>query len=126
MPTYEPGVCNIGRDETRKRYALAAFGFVAAALFCLALFAFELPRTALLVSFAFLLLGFEGLYQGLFGFCAGFAARGIYDFTGSGGGRGRITKEEFHRMDLHKAMRIHMYSIVSGIAVSVVIYVIAK
>ncbi len=125
MPGYEPGVCNIGRSEIGKRYALAALGLGAAALLCIAVLAFGLPRPILLVSFIFLLLGFEGRYQGLFGFCAGFAARGIYDFTGSEGKRGRITRKEFHGKDMRKAMRIHAYSIASGVAVVAIIYLAA-
>ena len=122
MPGYEPGVCNIGRNEIRKRYALAAAGFVIAAIVSYAAFALGLPRWTLLVSFIPLLMGFEGFYQGYLHFCAGFAAVGLYDFAGSGGSRSKVADAGSHRQDMKKAMRIHAYSIISGLIVAAIIY----
>jgi hypothetical protein len=122
MPGYTPGVCNIGKNEIRKRYALAAMGFVISAIVSYVILSSGLPRWALLSSFIPLLLGFEGFYQGHFKFCAGFAAAGVYDFTGSGGSRSKVTNPESHKSDMKMASRIHMYSIVSGIIITAIIY----
>jgi hypothetical protein len=122
MPGYEPGVCNIGRNEIRKRYALAAVGFVIAAIASYAIISFNLPRLVLLVSFIPLLMGFEGFYQGYLKFCAGFAAASVYDFTGSGGSRSQVTDPESHKKDMTKAIRIHLYSIISSIIIVAIIY----
>ena len=83
MPEYQPGVCNIGKNETRKRYTLAIAAFVVSALVICIILLLHWPRIALLISFIPLFVAFEGFYQGYFKFCAGFAAAGIYDFTGS-------------------------------------------
>jgi hypothetical protein len=124
MPEYKPGVCNIGKNETRKRYAMGAAGFIMAAAFALGTVSAGLPGWVLLVSFIPLVIGFEGAYQGRFRFCAGFAAAGIYDFTGSGGSRKKVTGKEAHRKDMGMAFRIHAYSLVSGAVVAAIIYLL--
>ncbi len=122
MAKYQPGVCNIGKNEIRKRYALAAAGFAVSAIFvCLALL-YGLPKWALFITFVPLVMGFEGFFQGYLRFCAGFAAAGIYDFAGSGGSRNKVADMESHREDLKKAMKIHAYSVFSSIVVVAVIY----
>jgi hypothetical protein len=122
MSGYTPGVCNIGRNEIRKRYALAVAGFIISALVCYVILAYGLPRWALLASFIPLIMGFEGFYQGHFRFCAGFAAAGVYDFTGSGGSRKKVVDAGSHRKDMAKAMQIHIYSAVSSVIVIIIIY----
>ncbi len=122
MPGYNPGVCNIGRNEIRKRYALALVGFAIAAIVSYAILAFGLPRWVLLISLIPLLMGFEGFFQGYLHFCAGLAAAGVYDFTGSGGTRHKVTDARSHRTDMGKAMHIHAYSIISSAAAMAVAY----
>lgn len=122
MAQYQPGVCNIGKNEIRKRYGLAVVAFVIAAIVSYAILSFSWPKLALFFSFVLLLMGFEGFYQGYFKFCAGFAARGIYDFAGSGGSRNKVTNSEAHKEDMKKAKQIHIYSIVSSIIIIAIIY----
>ncbi len=122
MVAYKPGVCNIGKNEIIKRYALGGFG-VAAAIAIISLYVtFSLPRLVLLVCFIPLFLGFEGIYQGYFKFCAGFAARRIYDLTGSGGKRGVVRNSDAHREDMRKAMSINFYSLITALLLTFLIY----
>jgi len=122
MAEYQPGVCNIGKNEIRRRYGLAVVAFVIAAIVSYAILSFNWPKWALFFSFILLMMGFEGFYQGYFKFCAGFASRGIYDFAGSGGSKGNVTDSKLHEEDMKKAMQIHIYSIVSGVIVVAIIY----
>src|SRR5271157_715713 len=122
MSKYKPGVCNIGKREIRKRYALATVGFVISAIVPYAVLSSNLPQWVLLLSFIPLLMGFEGFYQGHSKFCAGFAAAGVYDFTGSGGSRSQVTDPEPHKKDMRRAMHIHIYSIISSIIIVSIIY----
>ncbi len=121
MPEYQPGVCNIGKNEIRKRYALAVIAFIISVVVVYIILAFNLPRWALLVSFIPLVMGFEGFYQGYLKFCAGFAAASIYDFTGSGGAKSKVTDSESHKKDMQKARQIHIYSIISGIIIVAIV-----
>ena len=118
------GVCNIGKNEIRKRYALAAVGFVMAAIISYAILSFDWTKLALLLPLILLIMGFEGFFQGYFKFCAGFAAKGVYDFTGSGGSKSKVTDSESHKKDMEKARRIHLYSIISGIIVIAIVYLV--
>jgi hypothetical protein len=121
MPEYQPGVCNIGSDEIRQRYALAFMGFMISAALISSIILYHLPRLSLLISFIPLVLGFEGLYQARFKFCAGFAAKGIYDV---GDSKKKVMDPKDHLKDMKKARQIHIYSIVCGIAIAVAAYLI--
>lgn len=122
MVEYQPGVCNIGKNEIRKRYALALVGFIISAIAAYAIFSFNLTRLALFVPFILLLFGFEGFYQGYFKFCAGFAAKGVYDFSGSGDSKGKVNDPESHKRDMKMAHRIHLYSIISSVIIVAILY----
>jgi hypothetical protein len=119
---YTPGVCNIGMNEVRKRYTLAAASFAVTAVILYAILSSSMPHLVLLVSLIPLVIGFEGFYQGYLHFCAGFAAGGIYDFTGSGGSRNRVTDPKAHKKDMRMANKIHAYSILSALVITAVIY----
>lgn len=90
MVQYEPGVCNIGARERRRRRWLGVTGFVLAAVYVAVVLYAELPAVLLLGAFAFLLPGFMGVLQDRAKFCAGFAVREQYDFSGSGGESGFV------------------------------------
>lgn len=122
MSGYVPGVCNIGKTEIRKRYAIAVAGFAIAAFASFIVIFYHMPRWMLLLNFIPLMVGFEGFYQGYLKFCAGFAAAGVYDFTGSGGSRNKVTNPDSRSKDLGKAMQIHVYSFVSMTIVTAIIY----
>jgi hypothetical protein len=122
MVGYQPGICNIGKNEIRKRYGLAAVAFVITAIVVYAILSFNWPHWTLLISFIPLVMAFEGFYQGYFHFCAGFAAKGMYDLTGSGGSKEKVTDPGFHKEDMKKAMRIHIYSIISSLIIAAIIY----
>lgn len=122
MEQYKPGVCNIGKNEIQKRYGLAVVAFVISTILVYSILAFNLPHWSLLLSFIPLVMGFEGFYQGYFKFCAGFASAGIYDFTGSGGSKSKVTDSNSHKKDMKKAMQIHIYSIISSLIIVAIIY----
>lgn len=119
MSEYQPGVCNIGKDEIRQRYALAFMGLMISAALISSILLYHLPRWALIVLFIPLVLGFEGLYQARFRFCAGFAAAGVYDVDGS---KKKVTDQKDHSKDLQKAKIIHVYSIISAVLITAAVY----
>jgi hypothetical protein len=125
MDSYRPGVCNIGKNEVRKRYATGLVGLIIAGALVYTITLFSLPAWALLVSFFPLFLNAEGFLQGYYRFCAGFAARSMFDFSGSSSEKGKVTEEEAHRLDMRKARRINLYSLVTAAAVTAIIYLAA-
>jgi hypothetical protein len=125
MEGYRPGVCNIGKNEIRKRYASGFAGLIIAAILVYAIVLFSLPKWSLLTCFVPLFLGAEGFYQGYLKFCAGFAARSIFDFSGSSNEKGNVTDKEAHKLDMRKAMTINLYSFVTAAIVTAIIYLMA-
>lgn len=122
---YSAGACNIGRKEIRRRYALGAIGFIMAALFAYSLYLLHAPAWTYLFSIVPFVIGFEGFYQGYLHFCAGFAAMGVYDLTGSGGKAGKVTNGKDHKKDLSEAAKINGYSIASAAVAAFIVFCMA-
>lgn len=125
MTEYQPGVCNIGANERRKRRLAGGVGFIAAIGYVAVVVGTELPTNYLLVTFVFLFGGFVGYFQARFGFCVAFAALARYDLSGSGGGTGTISEEEALRRDRRQAVKITLYAAGAAALVTVVVYGIA-
>ena len=123
--TYEPGICNIGRTEIRKRYSFGAIGFI----LTVALFYYFMLSGMLTQWFVLLVIplfaGFEGLYQGRMHFCAGFAMGGKYDLSGTRKDKGKVTNKTSHRLDITQAMKIHIYSLYSSELATVVLILLS-
>ncbi len=116
---YKPGVCNIGKNEIKKRYLFGIEGFV--------LFFFVVLVTRfypLQFSFLFLfissLVGFEGIFQGHFRFCATFGLLGIYDFRGTSNEHGGVIKDKDRKKDVKAAILIHVYSLIGTVIITLV------
>ncbi|MDY6771354.1 MAG: hypothetical protein SV186_05385 [Candidatus Nanohaloarchaea archaeon] len=115
---YQPGSCNIGRAELRKRAYLGIAGFLFASAVLTGIIYLGLSVIALLPLFAGFSLGFEGYFQTRYRFCAGFAMQGIYDVSEEGGNRHEVPDSDAHRQDLRQALKIHLYSFLSAGAVT--------
>jgi hypothetical protein len=124
MAKYQPGVCNIGKNERNKRYAIATGGIIITAIVVYLVLLLGWPHWALVISLIPLLIGFEGFWQGYFSFCAGFAAKGISDLSGSGGSLQKVTDAASHKKDMDKAKQIHLYAIISAVIIFAIIYLL--
>lgn len=108
MTEYQPGVCNIGRTERRRRAALGAVGSLVTLAVVLWVFATDTSRLYLLVTAAPLFLVAEGFLQARTGFCPGFASAGIYDVSTDGGDRHEVTAPEHRTADSRRARQLHL------------------
>ena len=124
MSLYQPGVCNLGKNEVNKRYigAIIGFGLTIIVSILLIFFKFFLPYS-LIIDFIPLMIGFEGFYQAQNKFCVAFAARGIYNFYGTADEKGKVINLDDHKLDLVKAKKIHLNSAISSIILVLVIVV---
>ena len=84
MADYQPGVCNIGESEQRRRYGLGAVAAVATLGLVTWVLGFDGPSWALALAVVPLFGAAEGYFQGRYQFCAGFASLGIYDVSPDG------------------------------------------
>lgn len=122
MNEYQPGVCNIGRSERRKRRRFGTMSFLAAAAFVGFVLATGRPDSLLSLAVAPLFGGFLGLFQDRLGFCVGFAAMARYDLSGSSGGAGSVAQREALRADRKRAAQVLAYALVTAVAVTGAVY----
>lgn len=124
MSLYQPGVCNLGKNEVNKRWTAAVVGFGVTIILTIALvyFNFFMPFS-LLLNFVPLMIGFAGVYQAQNKFCVAFAARGIYNFQGTADEKGKVINLEDHKLDLAKAKKINIKAVISSVIVTLVIAV---
>lgn len=114
MAGYQPGVCNIGRDERRKRRVAGVAGFVGAVAYVGVVLWAGLPGRFLLGTFAFLFGGFVGVFQDYFRFCVAFGALARYDLSGSGDDAGSVADAAAVRRDRKRVLQILAYAAVAA------------
>ncbi|ACV46407.1 MULTISPECIES: hypothetical protein [Halomicrobium] len=122
MAGYQPGVCNIGRDERRKRRVAGIAGFLGAAAYVAAVLWFGLPDRYVLGSFAFLFGGFVGVFQDYFRFCVAFGALARYDLSGSSDDAGSVTDADAVARDRKRAAQLLTYAAVSAAVLTALAY----
>ncbi|WP_248895586.1 hypothetical protein [Haloplanus halobius] len=111
---YQPGQCNIGSRQRRRRAALAVASMLVALGIVGGYLADELPRFALVVLFVPLAMAFEWGIQAYESFCVRLAVFGRYDFSGSGADDavGTVSDPAARRADRRSALRISVVSVV--------------
>lgn len=116
---YEPGVCNIGPGERRKRYALGALSGVAAVALVVAVVALDLPTWALLATVFPLYGAALGTLQARERFCVGFASMGLFD---TGDGTGEVTDDAALEADRERAVRLNARALAYGIVGALAVF----
>ena len=66
----------------------------------------------------------NGFFQGVFHFCIGFAMQGVFNFGREVGKTDTVSQAEFRTLDRKKALRIIIYSVLTGAAVALIAYFI--
>ncbi|MFB6139003.1 MAG: hypothetical protein ABEJ26_01050 [Halosimplex sp.] len=122
MTEYQPGVCNIGRDERRTRRRLGDASFLVAAAYVGFVTATGRPAGFLLGAFPLLFGGFLGVVQDRLGFCVGLAALARYDLSGSGGGAGTVAEADAVRRDRIEAVQVVAVALAAAVAVTTAVY----
>jgi hypothetical protein len=112
MNAYQPGRCNIGSRQRRRRLLVAGAGFGAAGLTTLAYVAGAVPAPALLAVFAFLTVGFEWGLQAYRAFCVRLAMLSRDDFRGDGGDAGTVAEPSARQDDRVRAVRFTVVGLV--------------
>jgi fatty acid desaturase len=120
---YQPGVCNIGPAEIRKRRLSGYVGLAVAVVFLVVAFALGWSAWWRLLVALPVFLSAQGFLQAAFHFCVGFATRGLYNFGGLGS-QETVVDAEFRRKDQRKAMLITLLAFAIAIVVAVVAFFI--
>jgi hypothetical protein len=116
---YEPGVCNIGPAEIAKRRRVGIIGSLVTLGLLTVLVAIDAPPVARLVLFLPAAIAASGFIQARLKFCAGFAARGIFNF-GDRGDSVEIVDAEARARDRRRGRAISLASFAIGAAVALI------
>jgi hypothetical protein len=116
---YRPGVCNIGPEEIARRRFAGHVGLVASIALLAILVAVGAPPMARLLVALPASIAASGYLQAWLRFCAGFGARGVFNF-GRLGGTEAVVDDEARARDRARARQIGVASFAIGLAAGVV------
>ena len=116
---YQPGVCNIGPAEISRRRRAGHVGLIASVALLALLVAVGAPPIARLLLVIPVAVSASGYLQAYLKFCAGFGAKGIYNF-GDLGPTEKVADAAAKALDKAKSMRISLASFGIGALVAIV------
>ncbi|PAU85115.1 hypothetical protein CK500_00130 [Halorubrum salipaludis] len=116
---YQPGVCNIGPAQQRRRLLLGVGSLLLAVVTVAAVLAMGWPQWALLASLFPLYGAAMGYFQYRERFCVGFAGIGVFD---TGEGTQEVADAEALAADRRRAVRLNAKSLAVGAVGAIVIY----
>ncbi|CDK39283.1 hypothetical protein [Halorubrum sp. AJ67] len=116
---YQPGVCNIGPTQQRRRLLLGVGSLALAAVYVAAVVALAWPQWSLALSVFPLYGAAMGWLQYRERFCIGFAGIGVFDV---GEGTSEIRNEEALAADRKKAVTLNAKAVGIGVVGTVAVY----
>jgi len=119
---YQPGVCNIGPAQQRRRLLLGVVSFLLSIGLVAAVVAVGWPRWALLAAVFPLYGAAMGYFQYRERFCVGFAGIGVFDV---GDGTNQVLDEAALAADRKRAVRLNAKSLAVGVVGAVAVYGVA-
>ena len=114
---YQPGACNIGPQEIRRRQMAGVLGVGAAVALGALLIVLDAPPLARLLVALPVALGVSGFLQARLHFCANYGWRGLSNL-GAIGDVTRVDDGEARRADRRKALTIFGASAAAGLTVA--------
>lgn len=116
---YEPGRCNIGPAEIRRRRQVGHIGLAATIVGLILLVVINANPLWRLLLFFPAAVSASGYLQAIFHFCAGFGSRGVYNF-GPLGRQEQVTDREALNRDRAMSNRIGLGAAAIGLVVAVI------
>jgi hypothetical protein len=121
---YIPGVCNIGPAEIARRRRTGYAGLMATVVVAVLVVALKAPVYWRLLIFFPVSLAASGFLQARMHFCAGFGMAGVFNFKLTLGNTISVRQAKDREKDRLKAVRILMYSVLIGIALALLAYIL--
>ncbi|WP_418280526.1 hypothetical protein [Halorubrum sp. DTA98] len=118
---YQPGVCNIGPSERRKRLALGVASLLAAVVLVAAVLAIGWRSWTLLFTLFPLYGAAMGVLQYRERFCVGFAGMGVFDV---GDGTRDVTDPKALEADRKRAVRLNAKALAVGGVGALAVYAV--
>jgi 4-amino-4-deoxy-L-arabinose transferase-like glycosyltransferase len=120
---YIPGVCNIGKEEIQGRKKSAIVSWCLVVVFIILMQIFHVNHIWRLFIFLLVASAMVGTLQVYFKFCVNFGMRGVFNF-GKTGKTFSAELDEYIRKDRAKALRMIIGSVIIGIVVAVIYYLL--
>lgn len=120
---YQPGVCNIGPAEIRRRRAGGWAGLAVTVIYLVLAFALGWAAPWRLLVFIPAMMAATGFLQAAFHFCVNFGTRGLFNF-GELGTQESVHEAEYRKADRRKALLIAGLSAGIALVVAVVAFLI--
>lgn len=120
---YIPGVCNIGPEEINKRKQAGWIGLIATATLWVLFIWFDIPSIWRLTLFFPAMMSATGFLQAYMHFCAYFGFASLFNF-GDVGKTDSVQQAEFRAQDRRRAWQIVIYSILIGLAVAIIAFIV--
>jgi len=120
---YVPGVCNIGEEEIRKRKQSGWIGLIATAVLWALFIWFNVPQVWRLTLFIPAMMSATGFLQAYMHFCAYFGFASLFNF-GNVGKTDSVSQAEFRSKDRRRAWQIVIYSVLIGVIISSLAYLL--
>jgi hypothetical protein len=115
---YQPGVCNIGKEEINRRRLAGHVGLAVTLLGLAGLVAIDAPPLARLLLFLPAAVSASGYIQARLKFCAAYGQRGMFNFGGRSDAT-EIVDAEARARDRRRARQISTASFGIGLLVGV-------
>lgn len=119
MTEYQPGVCNINQNESRKRYISGGLGFLLAAVSAI-LYGFQGMSTHYLVAvLIFSVFGSIGIIQGRKNFCIAHASQGTRK---TGEETEEVKDDNSLSADRKTALKTGLEAFISGLLITLAVH----
>jgi hypothetical protein len=115
---YQPGVCNIGPAEIRRRRRIGYLGLAGTAILAAALLVSGAPDWMRLAIALPMAVALSGLIQAQLRFCAGYGMAGLQNM-GEPGQQARVEDGAARAADRRKALLINAASMAGGLAAGI-------
>lgn len=124
LNTYVPGVCNIGPEEINMRKKVGWTALIVTIVLWLGFSYLHLSKYWFLILFFPAAMSATGFIQGFSHFCAGFGIRGVFNFSKEVGKTDTVAQAEYRAADKKKAQKIFLQSILVGILVAIIAFLV--
>ncbi len=121
---YIPGVCNIGKQEIKRRRNGAIFGTILTAVIMAILLLAHADKLWRFLVFLPLVSVGIGFQQWYYKFCAGFGMKGVFNFKQLGESI-TVDQAEMLKADRSKAIKMIVISILFGLVLTIAFYLIS-
>ena len=118
---YQPGVCNIGKEERAMRLRVGFLGLLLTLALAVPLLVLRVDWPWRLTVFLPAVMAASGLVQGFYQFCVGFAAAGVFNFGPKVGTTTAVPDPEALKRDRAKMLQLNLIILASALAVTALV-----